>query len=246
MKTKIILLFLIVLFSIKNIYAQYPTVDKSKPSNFYSNYENGIIYENNIKGDIMGYKGNLSYALSDRHLISGEIPILYNDNFKEFGVSDMKYSYSYLPYKNYDKFFGTFLTSIEIIAPVGDYEKGLGTGRWLFSPSVTAGLMVNTNFQFFPSLAYQYRSGMISDKHSLDMHGASFKIITPIVLNDEIYVHIIPNLFMCDFNKPDDIVYVQEILVSYFMSKNMNFNMYYNVNFGTDIYLGRFSLKVYF
>lgn len=246
MKIKILLIFLITLFSFKNIQAQdISSIDDTKPTNFYTYFENAFEYDNMGDINILGYRGSVALALSDKHLVYGEVPVLYQDFYKEVGVADMRFVYSYLPYKNYEKFFGAVMTSMDVVAPTGDYEKGIGVDRWIFSPSVTMGLMVNKNFQFFPVISYHYTSKMVNDDTTSDMNGGSFRLMCPIIINNKLSSQITPNFYMYDFNNKE-VTYIQEFLLSYTVNRKMNLNMLYAVNFEQETYLTRFSLKWFF
>lgn len=241
-------LFLIFLFAffIFNIQAQNTSViDDSKPTNFYTFFQNGFEYQNSMNGNIMGYRGSIALALDEKHLVYCEVPILYNDIYKKYGVGDMRYVYSYLAYKNYDRFFGVFMTSMDILAPTGNYNNGISADRWIFSPSIMSGLMVSDNFQFFPELSYKYRTKMVENVESSEVHGANFRLITPIIYNNKISMQITPNLFIFDFNN-FDITYLQELSFIYNANDNLKLNMYYNINFEKEIYLTRINLKWFF
>jgi hypothetical protein len=104
-------------------------IDASKPTNFYTMLDNTLENTNSPGQNVMGYRGKLMYAPSEAHLILGELPLLYNDRTEKFGVGDIRARYFYLPYKNYDKLFGAFGPSIDIFAPTGNFENGIGSIR---------------------------------------------------------------------------------------------------------------------
>ena len=131
-------------------------MDASKPTNFYTLLDHRL-EDNSFSGhNIIGYRGKIAYALSEAHLILGEVPILYNTFTKKFGFGDFRAKYFYLPYKNYGEVFAAFGPFIDLFIPTGPAENGLGGGRMVISPGVTAGFIATTWLQIFPSLSYKF------------------------------------------------------------------------------------------
>ena len=117
-------------------------VDASKPTNFYPLLGNNLEYNaRDAGGNLMGYRAELIYPPSQAHLFLFELPLLYNDTTEKFGVGDLRARYFWLPYKNYDNFFGAFGPSIDIFVPTGSFEDGLGSSSW--SVSVAYGYCCN-------------------------------------------------------------------------------------------------------
>ena len=99
-------------------------VDASKPTNFYPLLDNSLEYNaRETGGNLMGYRAQLIYPPSDKHLFLFEVPLLYNDGTEKFGIGDLRGRYFFLPYKNYDKFFGAFGPSLDVFAPTGSSAK---------------------------------------------------------------------------------------------------------------------------
>lgn len=76
-------------------------IDSSKPTNFYSFLDNTLEYSNQKSQNVFGYRGKLTLALSEAHLVLAEVPLLYNDRTEKFGIGDFRARYFWLPYKNY-------------------------------------------------------------------------------------------------------------------------------------------------
>lgn len=56
-----------------------PQIDASKPTNFYSYLNNALEFISRERnGNLVGYRANITYSPSERHLILGEVPLQYN------------------------------------------------------------------------------------------------------------------------------------------------------------------------
>lgn len=205
-------------------------VDASKPTNFYTQINNQFEFNSrNFGGNIMGYRPEFILAPSEAHLILAETPILYNSNSKKGGISDLRARYFFLPYKNYDKFFGAFGPSIDVFAPTGNFNHGIGSGKWLIQPGVTAGLMIADWIQMFPILSYQYSSKNVwIDSHSNnENHGISFQIITPIVFSEKAFIQITPIYSASDFTNQRIDRYIQELYGQYAIKEKLQISAFY-------------------
>ena len=215
-------------------------IDASKPTNFYSMLDNTIEYTSRPRSNLMGYRGKLLYAPSEAHLILAEVPLLYNDKSNQFGVGDLRARYFWLPYKNYDKFFGAAGPSVDVFVPTGSFNYGIGSGRWLISPGLTIGLMAAEKIQFFPILSYQYASKPVYDNpipsDNREIHGITFQIITPIVFSDEFFIQLTPIFKFNDLNDIRQDRYTQEIFAAYAITDKMQITAFYNGNFKDNIH----------
>ena len=177
------------------------------------------------------------------------MPLLYNDLSESFGIGDLRTRYFYLPYKDYSKFFGAFGPSVDVFIPTGNAEKGLGSGRWVISPGVTAGLMASETIQFFPVLSYQYISesnlDSIPDSENESFNGLSFQVITPIVISDQFFTQLTPVLAQNDLSDSDSFRYSQEVLLSYGIKPTLWANLFYRGTFEDDIHTIRLGITIY-
>lgn len=141
-KSLILLPFVFLIFGITIRAQETNQIDASKPTNFYSYMNNSLEFtsrQNN--GNLIGYRANITYSPSERHLFLGEVPLQYNLKREKFGLGDIRVRYFYLPYKNYEKFIGALGPSVDIIAPTGNASNGIGTGRWIIAPGLATALM---------------------------------------------------------------------------------------------------------
>lgn len=228
-------------------------IDASKPTNFYSMLDNTLEYTmhstDENEQNVFGYRGKLVLALSEEHLVLIELPLLFNDRTSKFGIGDVRARYFWLPYKNYEKILGAFGPSLDVFAPTGSFENGLGTGRWIVSPGITVGIMAAEWIQFFPILSYQYASKPVYDNPIPDLdkatHGVSFQVISPVVFSEKFFVQITPILKINDFNDEKSTRFEQEFSASYFLTSSMQLSGFYNGKFEDKIHTVSLGLTIF-
>lgn len=229
---------------------QKTEIDPSKPTNFYNSVNSALEYVGRGEGgNQMGLRLNLVLAPSDRHLVLGEIPLLYNDQSKAFGLSDIRVRYFYLPYKNYSKFFGALGPSIDIIAPTGSSAKGLGTGRWTIAPGIAMGLMFSEKLQVFPILSYQHMSKPViaETAHSAaPINGASLQFVTVIILSPKTYMNLTPQFAQTYQNGIGTFGYIQEATVGYQLNTKTLLALYAKRDFNNNFSQVSFGYTKYF
>ncbi|WP_298536680.1 hypothetical protein [uncultured Algibacter sp.] len=226
------------------------SIDTSKPTNFYSFVDNTLEFSSQENQNVMGYRGKLTLAPSAEHLILFEAPLLYNDRTDKLGVGDLRARYFWLPYKNYDKTIGAFGPSIDVFAPTGNFENGLGSGRWIVSPGVTVGIMAADWIQFFPIASYQYASKPVYNNPApaLDVatHGLSFQVITPIVFSDKFFMQVTPVFKMNNFNDERQDRFEQEVFAAYSLNSKMQLTAFYSGKFEDENHTVSAGLSVFF
>ncbi len=247
---KKIFLIVAIVFAIKTLgIAQDEQIDASKPTNFYSLLDNTFENTSSPGQNVFGYRSKIMLAPSEKHLILAELPLLYNDRTQKFGVGDIRGRYFYLPYKNYDKLIGAFGPSLDVFAPTGKFENGLGSGKWIVSPGVTVGLMAADWIQFFPILSYQYGSKPVYSApegiNNEATHGMTFQVITPIVFSEKFFMQVTPIYRMNSFNDVRQDRYVQEITAVYSMTPTLQVSGFYNGNFQDKIHQVSAGLTIF-
>lgn len=195
-------------------------IDASKPTNFYTQLNNNLEYNSRDSGgNLIGYRGELLFPLNDRNLFLFEVPLLYNDGSEAFGVGDIRGRYFWLPYKNYEKFVGAFGPSVDIFAPTGNFEDGLGSSSWLVQPGVMTAFMFADWIQAFVVASYAYTSkpttDLIPDSLKMDQHGLSLQSITPVVFSEKFFMQVTPIWSLGDVEDSNTSRYIQEVLAQY-------------------------------
>ncbi|MDN3641415.1 hypothetical protein QWY87_01790 [Lutimonas halocynthiae] len=226
------------------------SIDASKPTNFYSFLDNTLEFSSQKNQNVFGYRGKLTLALSEAHLVLAEVPLLYNDRTEKFGIGDLRARYFFLPYKNYDKFVGAFGASVDIFVPTGSFDDGIGSGRFIVSPGLTVGLMAADWIQFFPILSYQYASKPVYDNPSPSAdqatHGLSFQVITPIVFSEKFFMQLTPIFKMNDFNNERNDRFEQEVFASYSINPKMQITGFYSGKFEDQNHTVSAGLTIFF
>src|SRR5689334_6934808 len=95
------------------------TIDPSKPTNQYTRLSNNIEYTFSKAGrKIFGYRANFIWASRrQHHSLYSELPLLYSTSSKRFGLSDMRFRYYWVPYKDYDRKPGAFGFAVDSYVP---------------------------------------------------------------------------------------------------------------------------------
>ena len=238
MKTILIPFFLLFTFTVM---AQEETqIDASKPTNFYSYLNNSLEFiSRKYSGNLVGYRANITYSPSERHLILGEVPLQFNLQREKFGLGDIRARYFFLPYKNYEKFVGAFGPSVDIIAPTGNASNGIGTGRWIIAPGLATALMFSEMFQVFPVLSYQYMSKPVSDDVAAvndPIHGITLQFISVLALSQKSFVAITPTFNEHFVNKTGTFSYIQELSFGYMVGPKGQLSAYFKGDFKDNLY----------
>ena len=226
-------------------------VDASKPTNFYPLLDNSLEYNARDEGgDLFGYRAVLTYPPSQAHTFTLEVPLLYNTETEVFGLGDARLRYFFLPYKNYDKFFGAFGPSIDIFTPTGSFESGLGASSWSFSPGVTVGLMIADWIQTFPIASYilgtKPSTDLIPEDEKKVTHGISLQAITPVVFSESFFVQVTPVWSMGDVTRGETSRYIQELVAAYALTPTLQLTAFWRGVFADNDHTIRVGLTVFF
>jgi hypothetical protein len=225
-------------------------IDASKPTNFYSYLNNAVEFISRERnGNLVGYRANVTYSPSERHLILGEVPLQYNLQKGKFGIGDIRARYFYLPYKNYEKFFGAFGPSIDIIAPVGNVSNGIGTGRWIIAPGLAGALMFADWFQVFPVLSYQYMSKPVSsDSTEVNdpINGITLQFISVLAPSQKLFFTITPTFNEHFLNGTGSFSYIQELSLGYMVAPKGQISAYLKGDFKDNLYQVSVGYTVFF
>jgi hypothetical protein len=227
-----------------------PRIDASKPTNFYSYLNNSLEFISREKsGNLIGYRANITFSPSERHLILGEVPFQYNIQTEKFGLGDVRARYFYLPYKNYEKFVGAFGPSVDVIAPTGVATNGIGTGRWIIAPGLATAFMFSESFQVFPVLSYQYMSKPVyTDTLAVNnpIHGITLQFIGVIAFSEKAFITITPIFNQHYVNGHGEFSYIQEFSAGYMISPKGQLSAYFKGDFKDKIYQMSVGYTVFF
>lgn len=178
------------------------------------------------------------------------MPLLHNDSSDKFGLGDLRLRYFFLPYKNYDNFFGAFGPSVDVFAPTGSFEDGLGSSSWSISPGITGGLMIADWIQAFPIVSYVYASkpstDVIPENQKKERHGLSAQAIIPIVFSERFFMQVTPVYSLGDFDDTKNTSrYIQELLAAHSLSAKWQASIFYRGVFEDKNHTFRLGLTVF-
>jgi hypothetical protein len=197
---------LVFLFAVAPTWAQEEEekkVDVSKPTNLYTQFQNTLEWQDRKNANLFGYRAIFSLASKDQnHLGVAEIPLLYNDGTKKFGMGDIRLRYFGIAYRDHSKLFGVFAPSVDLFIPTGNFENGLGSSSWVISPGLAAGLIFSPSFQTFPIVSYLLTTkpgtNSIPEDQKKTRHGLTFQSITVINFSNWFFwvtpIYVIPDL----------------------------------------------------
>ena len=214
-----IILLLILSFFISHTLVsqeQEEAIDLSKPTNIYTRLNNNFEYLNAEGFEFYGYRVNYNMALS-KFQGTVELPLLYNTRTKNFGLDDVRLRAYYVPYTNYDKFFGGAGVSLDVFLPTGEFEKGLGTGAWSISPGFVFGMIFSDRYSLFPNISYRYQ---FKENPQVERHGATIQLTNSIVLSEKSFILLVPMFFQNDFSDKDSLDSGGEFEFNYMVKYN--------------------------
>lgn len=169
-------------------------IDPSNAGNLYTQINTSFEFKN-MKGDhsIYGLRINGQYAFNANNLVLFEVPFLYNDQTRKFGISDFRVRYYSAVMRNMTKTLTFLIPFADISLPTGSFTRGLGTGRWSFGAGLIMGVKINQRFSLYPGVSYIYvtkdRVELPIDDHS---NGFSIQTNASLKLTKRIYAFINP------------------------------------------------------
>jgi hypothetical protein len=232
MKFKAFLTILFVchlVFFLFNATAQVTTpsfhIDPSKPTNQYTRLSNNLEYDFLRAGKrTYGYRANFIWASPrQHHSLYVELPLLYATASKKFGLSDMRFRYYWVPYKNYSKKPGAFGFAIDSYIPTGKLDDGLGRNRWIVATGLSTGFVFG-KFSTFPYVYYLYSSEINSDKISAvakrSLHGYIIQSICVYNFSKKSYMDCTPIFMKNSYSNSGKDDFVVEGNYLYMVKKN--------------------------
>ena len=141
-------------------------IDPSKPTNLYTQINANLEYRSGINQNLYGLKTNVQYAFNPDNLLMLELPMLYNDQYAQFGISDVRVRYFNAIKRNLTKTVIAIAPFADITLPTGNFEKGLGSSSWTLSAGCVVGLRVSKKLSFFPVLERPVISSLPDTKKS--------------------------------------------------------------------------------
>jgi len=221
-------------------------IDPSKPTNLYTQVNAQFEYQDAVSGaDLLGSRFNIQYAPNSNNLIIAELPILYNQVTRKTGFSDVRVRYFTVVKRNINPRLIAVAPFLDVTAPTGSTQQGLGQGNWSIATGAVIGYVVSPKFALFPGMGYVHiarpaASGPASNGITLQMNGSysfsprTFMFVnpTPAFLNTS---GVWKSIWTGDFS-------LTRILVPNRFTMNVGFAP----NFTQEVYIYRLGSTLYF
>ena len=166
-KPLILSIFVIsIIFGCNNLNAQerkdiFPLNNPSDPLQVRRHL--GLLFETyNFKenGRLSATRFKYHQNIGKRHLITADIPLLltdYTGQETHIGLGDLKVKYMFIANSNDSEgAYRTLALHLDIHAPTGNTEKGLGTGTFIFAPAISAKFKVTNRLNLYPKIWYAF------------------------------------------------------------------------------------------
>ena len=167
-------------------------IDASKPTNLYTQVNTNLEYKyRDNEKNIYGMRFKVQYAFNPDNLLFVEVPLLYNESNREFGLSDIRVRYFNVVKRNITKRFIAIAPFADVSVPTGNYNKGLGTSSWSLSAGVVFGYLITDKISIFPGVGYVYVTKP-TGYEGKEMNGVNFQTNLSISFSKKVFLFINP------------------------------------------------------
>jgi hypothetical protein len=191
MRYKVLFFVAVISMMASNAQESKQEVDPSKPTNLYTQFNVLAEVNSGDKINTYGTRLNFQYAFNPDNLLLVEIPLLYNDFTKKFGLSDTRVRYFRAVKRNITKRLIAIAPYADISIPTGSVKNGLGSDRWSLAAGVVAGYIVSPKISMFPGVGLVHltapegknsQTGVsLQTNMSISFSKKSFLFVNPIV-----------------------------------------------------------------
>lgn len=108
-------------------------------------------------------------GLSEKGFFYTELPLGIADwdgSGARGGFGDIIFEYQHVFFSGKDGKADSLVLALDLIAPTGDADRGIGEGAWIGFPSLTGVVEVGEKAFFAPTLAYLHSFGPVQDRAS--------------------------------------------------------------------------------
>ncbi|MEN9570227.1 MAG: hypothetical protein RL172_1458 [Bacteroidota bacterium] len=221
-------------------------IDPSKPTNLYTQLNAGVEYQHEKNETLYGPRINVQYALNANNLILVEMLALRNSRTGRFGITDTRTRYFKILKRNISKKFIALGTLLDVTAPTGSFENGLGSSSWTLSAGTIFGLLLSKKLSLFPGLSYVHITKPASDKippllkHAANGLGLQFNCSYRFNKTTFMFINPLPTFLHINGNWSSN--WAAEFSLNKIVKPNkVKVNLGYNPNFTTGAYALRFG-----
>lgn len=225
-------------------------IDPSKPTNLYTQINANLEYRSGINQNLYGLKTNVQYAFNPDNLLMLELPMLYNDQYAQFGISDVRVRYFNAIKRNLTKTVIAIAPFADITLPTGNFEKGLGSSSWTLSAGCVVGLRVSKKLSFFPGLSYIHitKPGitLIPDVYNFVSNGLGLQFNASYRFTKRTFLFVNPTPSFLFSNEVWKTIWTADLSINKIITPNkFKVNLGFSPNFTNDLYTFKIGGTLY-
>lgn len=214
-------------------------IDPSKPTNLYTQVNIQGEYNANEIANLYGTRINVQYAFDKNNLLFAEVPLLYNQGTKKFGISDVRVRYFDVVKRNITSKFIAIAPFVDITAPTGDAAKRLGSGQWSLAAGVVGGFATSQKFAFFPGISYVYLT-------QSKMSGVGLQFNGSYSFSKKTFAFINPTPLFLNVNGQWKANWSGDFSINRIVKPNkIKLSLDFNPNITSDIYITRLGCTIF-
>ncbi len=215
-------------------------VDPSKPTNLYTQINTNLESSFSDSKNLFGLRVNVSYAINPDNLVLAEVPFLYNDTRKKFGISDSRVRYFAILKRNITKKFIAIAPFTDITIPTGSYEDGLGTGTWSVAVGSVFGFVASPKLALFPGISYvrttKPKTDLIPENSKFAGNGISFQFNASYSFSKNTFLFINPTPLLLNSNSEWKMIWSGELNLNHvFIPNKFKANVFWRPDFTNEI-----------
>ena len=126
-----------------------------------------------------------------------EVPFLYHEGTKEFGISDTRVRYFHTLKRNLTKRFIAVAPYLDITIPLGSFSKGLSANVWSLSAGFVGGYVISPKIAMFPGIGYVHVTAP-NDYIGKAQNGISLQTNMSISFSKRAFLFINPTLLVLE------------------------------------------------
>lgn len=226
-------------------------IDPSKPTNLYTQVNLLVEYKTTADGNsLYGTRFNIQYTFNPDNLIFVEVPLLYNNNGKRFGLFDIRVRYFTVVERNISPNFIAIAPFIDLSLPTGSFENGLGTSTTSIGIGTVFGIALSKSIAFFPGISYVHvtkeGTDLILDSLKFSGNGIGFQVNASISFSSRVFLFVNPILLMLYSNDEWNDIWSGEFSLNYLVTPNkLKINVAYAPNFTPESHTIRVGATLY-
>jgi len=215
-------------------------VDPSKPTNLYTQVNTNLESSFSDSQNLFGLRMNVSYAINPDNLVLAEVPFLYNDASKNFGISDSRVRYFAILKRNITKKFIAIAPFTDITIPTGSYENGLGSSTWSVAVGSVFGFVASPKLALFPGISYvsttKPSTDLIPENSKFAGNGISFQFNASYSFSKNTFLFINPTPLLLNSNSEWKMIWSGEFNLNHiFIPNKLKANITWVPNFTNEI-----------